>query len=49
MDLRLGLKECMDPVTRPVYPCMIVETKLLRRDCKTLKHTYGCKQVCMML
>lgn len=48
MDLRLDLKERMGPVTKPMYPCMIVETKLLRRDCKTLKHTYGYKQVCIM-
>lgn len=48
MDLRLDLKEHMGPVTNPAYPHMIVETRLLRRDCKTLKHTYGYRQVCMM-
>lgn len=46
MGLRLDLKEHMGPVIKPVYPFMIVETKLLRRDCKILKHTYGYKQVC---
>lgn len=49
MDLRLDLKEHIVPIIKPVYLFMTVETKLLRRDCRTLRRTYGYKQVCTML